>query len=118
MISRTMAPTARSPEEVFSYRAITAEIQAFIDTHPRGTQQRLADAAFPELSKEHATAEFRHRMDEREGSRFDYEHLGRIAVAAGKIEGRPSAPLPWPLLKWKDAEAIQGVLVALAGTRS
>jgi hypothetical protein len=112
-------PAATEALERFAYEEITAEIQSFIDDSPRGTQQRLAEAAFPELAPKHATTEFRHRMNERAGARFDYEHLGRIALAAGKLRGRADgAPAGWPLLRWRDAEAVDSVLKALRGTRA
>ncbi len=115
-----MSPPKRptEAEERYSYEGLTAEIQAFIDAAPRGTQQRLAEAAFPEMTPRDATSEFRHRMNERAGARFDYEHLGRIAMAAGKIKGRPEgAPLGWPLVRWKDGDAAEGILRALRGSK-
>jgi hypothetical protein len=119
MIPPMSAPKRPPPEQWFSYEEITAHIQEFIDDNPRGTQQRLAEAAFPEMKPKDASTEFRHRMNERQGSRFDYEHLGRIAAAAGKLRGRQEgAPIGWPILKWRDAEAVDSVLRALRGAQA
>jgi hypothetical protein len=107
-----------SPTEAFSYEEITAHIQAFIDDEPRGTQQRLAEAAFPEMKPKDASTEFRHRMNERANARFSYEQLGAMAMAAGKLKGRPEgAPLGWPILTWLDAEAVESVLRAIRSAR-
>lgn len=98
----------------YGYRAVTKEIQAFIDARPRGTQQRLAEAAFPKASPQDATSAFRHCMDEYRGERFSFEEVGRIAEAAGRLAGRDvGAPAGWPFLQWGLAEAAESVLRAV-----
>ncbi len=114
-----MSNAHRRPRDRFDYEDITAEIQAFIDRNPRGTQQRLAEAVFPEASPRDATSAFRHRMDEYRGERFSFEELGRVAVEAGKLLGKAEgAPTGWPFISWREADAVDGVLRALHGSRS
>ncbi len=102
---------------LFAYEEITAEIQAFINAQPRGTQQRLAEAVFPALAPRNAASEFRHRMTERQGMRFSFEELGVICAAASKIKSKDAPLRTWPFLPWKDAEAVDAVLSAIGGAR-
>lgn len=80
----------------YSYERVAEEIQAFLN-RKRGNQARIAEAL------DIQSADVRHRMNQRKGSRFSIEEIAVIADVA-------DAPVGWPWLKWEDAEKVDAIL--------
>lgn len=82
-------PPKTPPDSRYSYTQVVAEIEKRLKTK-YGTQALVARALGTD------SGSVRHKLNEREGSRFSVEEIGVIADTL-------DAPAGWPWLSWDDA---------------